>query len=123
MRDDVMKVKRNLVAAVALGTAVVCGAGLAGIAPALAADPPAHTVSREVGKPLKAAQDALTKGDYSTALAKLQEADGMAKKSAYEQHLIHEMEGYVYVRTKQYPQAAKALEPGLSDGFLSAEQV
>jgi tetratricopeptide (TPR) repeat protein len=123
MRDDVMKVKRTLVAAVAIGAAVVCCAGLAGVTRAQAADAPAHTVSREVGKPLKAAQDALAKQDYSTALAKLQEADAMPKKSAYEQHLIHEMEGYVYVRTKQYQQAAKALEPGLTDGFLAADQL
>ena len=117
-----MKVKRNLVAAVALGAAVMCGAGLAGIAPAQAAEP-AHTVSREVGKPLKAAQEDLTKGDYKDALAKLSEADAMPKKSPYEQHLIHEMEGYAYVRSHQYSQAAKALEPGLTDGFLDAKQI
>jgi tetratricopeptide (TPR) repeat protein len=122
MRDDVMKVKGNLVAAIALGAAVVCGASLAGVAPAMAAAP-AHTVSREVGKPLKAAQDDLQKGDYSGALAKLQQADAMPKKSPYEQHLIHEMEGYAYVRTKQYAQAAKALEPGLTDGFLDPQQI
>jgi len=123
MRDDVMKVKGNLVAAVALGAAVACGAGLAGISPAQAATAPAHTVSREVGKPLKAAQDDLKKGDYSGALDQLSKADAMPKKTPYEQHLIHEMEGYAYVRTKQYPQAAKALEPGLTDGFLDASQI
>ena len=117
-----MKLKRNLVAGAALGAAVLCGAGLAGVTPAQAADKPAHTVSREVGKPLKAAQEALQKGDYSTALAKLQEADGMPKKSPYEQHLIHEMQGYAYVRTKQYPQAAKALESELNDGFLTPDE-
>jgi tetratricopeptide (TPR) repeat protein len=122
MRDDVMKVKGNLIAAIALGAAVVCGASLAGITPALAAAP-AHTVSAKVGKPLKAAQDDLQKQDYKGALAKLQEADGMSGKSPYEQHLIHEMEGYAYVRTKQYPQAAKALEPGLTDGFLDPGQI
>lgn len=118
-----MKVKGNLVAAVALGAAVVCGASLAGITPAQAAEAPKHTVSREVGKPLKAAQDDLQKGDYKDALAKLSEADAMPKKSAYEQHLIHEMEGYAYVRSHQYSQAAKALEPGLTDGFLDAAQI
>jgi hypothetical protein len=116
MRDDVMKVKGKIFAA------VVCCAGLAGITPALAA-PPAHTVSREVGKPLKAAQEALQKGDYSTALQKLSEADAMPKKSPYEQFLIYEMEGYAYVRTHQYPQAAKALEGQMQGGFLSPEQV
>src|SRR6185437_12056129 len=124
MRDDVMKVKGNLVAAIALGAAVMCGAGLVGVTPAQAATAaPAHTVSREVGKPLKAAQYDLQKGDYSGALAKLNEADALPKKSPYEQHLIHEMEGYAYVRTKQYPQAAKALEPGLTDGFLDPQQL
>jgi tetratricopeptide (TPR) repeat protein len=118
-----MKVKGNLVAAVALGAAVLCGAGLLGVTPAMAAAPPAHTVSRAVGKPLKAAQDDLQKADYAGALAKLNEADAMPKKSPYEQHLIHEMEGYAYVRTKQYPQAAKALEPGLTDGFLDPQQI
>jgi hypothetical protein len=122
MRDDVMKVKGNLVAAIALGAAAVCGASLAGITPAMAAEP-AHTVSREVGKPLKAAQDDLKKNDYSGALEQLKTADALPKKSPYEEHLIHEMEGYAYVRTKQYPEAAKALEPGLTDGFLDKSQI
>ena len=117
-----MKVKGNLVAAVALGAAMACGASLAGITPARAAAP-AHTVSREVGKPLKAAQEDLQKADYSGALSKLNEADAMPKKTPYEQHLIHEMEGYAYVRTHQYAQAAKALEPGLTDGFLDPAQI
>ena len=124
MRNDVMKLKGNLIAAIAVGAAMAFGASLAGITPALAAaKDAAHSVSREVGKPLKAAQDDLQKNDYSGALAKLKEADGMPKKSPYEQHLIHEMEGYAYVRTKQYPEAAKALEYGLTDGFLDAQQI
>jgi tetratricopeptide (TPR) repeat protein len=123
MRDDVMKVKGNLVAAIALVAAVACGAGLAGITPAAAASKDAHTVSREVGKPLKAAQEDLKKNDYSGALQQLNTADALPKKTPYEQHLIHEMEGYAYVHTHQYPQAAKALEPGLTDGFLDAAQI
>ncbi len=118
-----MKVKGKLVAAAAIGAAMAFGASLAGITPAQAAASSKNTVSREVGKPLKAAQDDLQKSDYSGALAKLQEADGMPKKSPYEQHLIHEMEGYAYVRSHQYPQAAKALEPGLTDGFLDPQQI
>lgn len=118
-----MKVKRNVIAAAALGAAVICGAGLAGITPAQAKEPAHNTVSAAVGKPLKAAQEDLKKGNYSGALQKLQEADALPKKSPYEQHLIHEMEGYAYVRTHQYVQAAKALEPGLTDGFLDPKQI
>jgi tetratricopeptide (TPR) repeat protein len=121
MRDDVMKVKGNLVAAIAIGAAV---AGLAGIAPALAATKTATpTVSREVGKPLKAAQDDLKKADYTGALQQLDTADALPKKTAYEQYLINEMKGYAYVRTKQYPLAAKAFEAELSSGFTPPDQV
>ena len=117
-----MKVKGNLVAALALGAAMVCGAGLAGISPARAADAK-NTVSRAVGVPLQAAQKDLKKNDYAGALQELDKAQAVPKKSPYEQHLIHEMQGYAYVRTHQYVQAAKALEPGLTDGFLSPSQI
>jgi tetratricopeptide (TPR) repeat protein len=122
MRDDVMKVKGNLVAAIAIGATVACGAGLVGIAPAMAKQS-TPTVSREVGKPLKAAQDDLKKGDYTGALQQLDTADALPKKSPYEQYLINEMKGYAYVRTKQYPLAAKAFEAELSSGFTPPDQV
>lgn len=118
-----MKVKGNLVAAIAFGAAVVCGMGLTGVAPALAASPPAHTVSREVGKPLQAAKAALDKHDYSGALEKLNEADAVKKKSAYEEHLIHEMQGYAYVHTHNYAGAAKALEATLTDGQIDPKDI
>jgi tetratricopeptide (TPR) repeat protein len=122
MRDDFMKVKGNLCAAMALGAALTCAAVLAGVTPALAADKQ-PTVSRAVGKPLKAAQDDLQKADYTAALQKLDEADAVAKKSPYEVHLINEMRGYAYVRTHQYDKAAKSLEPALTDGFLPPSQI
>ncbi len=114
-----MKVKGKLVAAIAVGA---CVAGLAGIAPALAKEP-AHTVSAAIGKPLRAAQDDLKKGDYSGALEKLNEAEALPKKSPYEEHLIHEMKGYADVHTHDYAAAAKELEPGLTDGFLDPSQL
>ncbi len=117
-----MKVKGNVVAAIALGAAVACGAGLAGVTPALAKEA-SHTVSRAVGVPLQAAQKDLKKADYSAALQELDKAQAVSKKSPYEEHLIHEMQGYAYVRTHRYTQAAKALEPGLTDGFLSPSQI
>jgi tetratricopeptide (TPR) repeat protein len=119
-----MKVKGNLVAAIAIVAAVACGAGLAGITPAQAATKSTTpTVSREVGKPLKAAQDALKKGDYTGALQQLDTAEALPKKTGYEEYLINEMKGYAYVRTKQYPLAAKAFEAELSSGFTPPDQV
>src|SRR5579862_5925109 len=123
MQDDVMKLKSNLVAAIAVGAAML-GAALFGASPALAAaKDAAHSLTREEAKPLKAAQDALQKGDYNTALQKLDEADAVKKKSPYADHLIAEMRGYAYVRTHQYAQAEKALELTLTDGFLPPNQI
>jgi tetratricopeptide (TPR) repeat protein len=117
-----MKVKGNLAAAIALGAAMACGAALSAITPArAAAKPPALT--REEAKPLKAAQDALQKSDYTAALQALDKADALPKKSAYAQYLIDEMRGFAYVRTKQYPSAANAMEAELKSGFASPEQV
>ncbi|MFZ0502016.1 MAG: tetratricopeptide repeat protein [Steroidobacteraceae bacterium] len=118
-----MKVKGNLVAALAIGAAVAFGASLAGITPVLAKAAATPTVSREVGKPLKAAQDALKKGDYTGALQQLDTADALPKKTPYEQYLINEMKGYAYVRTKQYPLAEKAFEAELVSGFTPPDQV
>jgi hypothetical protein len=124
MRDDVMTVKGNLVAAIALAAAAVCGAGLAGTTPAMAATAaPAHTVSREVGVPLQAAKKDLDKGDYTGALQELDKADAVKKKSGYEQFLIDEMRGFAYVRTKQYDLAGKAFEAELASGSASPDQV
>jgi tetratricopeptide (TPR) repeat protein len=122
MRDDVMKVEGNLCSAIALGAALTCAAVLAGLTPALAASkPPALT--RDEAKPLKAAQDDLQKGSYDAALQELDKADALPKKSAYAQYLIDEMRGFAYVRTKQYPNAAKAMEAELNSGYAPADQV
>lgn len=116
-----MKVKRNVVAAIAVGAAVVCVASFAGVTPAFAAKE-GQTVSAAVGKPLKAASEALNKHDFTTAITKLNEADAMPKKSPYEQYLIDEMKGYAYVHTKQYPDAAKAMEAQLGSKFTTPDQ-
>jgi tetratricopeptide (TPR) repeat protein len=122
MRDDVMKVKLNLVAALAFGAAVICGCGLAGIAPAEAADS-SKTLSRAVGLPLQAAQKDLKKNDYQGALQELDKARAVAKKTPYEEYLINELSGFAYVRTKQYPEATKAFEAELTSGFTPPDQV
>ncbi|HEV2269537.1 MAG TPA: hypothetical protein VGR92_08770, partial [Steroidobacteraceae bacterium] len=120
-----MKVKGNLVAALALGAAVACSAGFAGITPAAAAskDTKNTITDRDVAIPLQAAQKSLKSGDYNGALQQLDKADGQSKKTPYEQFLIYEMRGFAYVRLKQYPQAAKAIEAQLQSGFLAPDQV
>lgn len=105
------------VALLAFGSATVSGTASA----ADAAKGP--TVSKNLAKPLKAAQEALAKKDWRGALEKLDAADAASGKSPYDQHLIAEMRGFAYVRLNNYPEAAKNLEAGLNSGFLAQEDV
>jgi tetratricopeptide (TPR) repeat protein len=79
-------------------------------------------VSKAAAKPLKAAQEAMQAKNYPEALNKLKEVQGLAGTSPYDQHLMNEMFGFVYVRTGNYAEAAKALEAGLNSGFLEASE-
>jgi len=115
-----MKATSKLVLALAWG-AVALSAGFVSSTPAYAQDKP--KVSSKVAKPLKAAQDAMSAQKYDEALAKLKEVQGIDGKSPYDEHLVNEMLGFVYVRTKQFPEAAKALEAGLNSGFLEESEV
>ena len=84
---------------------------------------PKHTVSKALGKPLKAAQDAMTAKKYPEAIAKLKEAEAMSGKSPWDEHLINEMYGYTYAHTGDFPNAAKAYEATLSDGFVDQADI
>ncbi|MDB6087490.1 MAG: hypothetical protein JWN85_274 [Gammaproteobacteria bacterium] len=115
-----MKVTPSLFATLVLGVAVVGATSFVPGRTAAAADKKdeKQTVSKALAKPLKAAQDAMQAKKYPDALAKLKEVDAMPGKSPYDQHLINEMLGFTYVRMQNYPDASKALEAGLNDGFL-----
>ena len=88
-----------------------------------AADQPKHTVSREIGKDLQAAQAADQKGDYQEALSHLDKANAYAKKTPYDQHTINELARYAYLKTKNYDAAVKPMESLIDDGFTDPGEV
>lgn len=106
----------------ALASLVLLG-GVIGAAPLAIAQEGGPTVSKGVAKPLKAAQEAMQKKEWQTALAKLNEADAVSGRSAYDNFLISEMRGYIYVRTNNFAEAARNLEAGLNSGLLPAADV
>jgi predicted Zn-dependent protease len=61
--------------------------------------------------------------DYPGALAKLKEVEGISGKTPYDEYLMNEMYGFTYVRTNDYPSAAKYLEMGLNSGLLDPAEV
>lgn len=106
-----------------IAAAAVAAAGVLGSAAVLAADTPSKpTNSAKLAKPLKAAHDDLDAKKYPEAIAKLKEADGIAGKTPYDQHMINEMLAFAYIRTNDYADAAKAMEPEVEDGFTPANE-
>ena len=115
----------------ALSTLILCAAmtAAAGLLPSHGAraaeekEKEKKTVSKDLAKPLKAAQDALQQKKYQDAISKLKEAEGNPKKTPYDQHIINQLEGYAYARTNNYPEAAKAFEAELNDGYIDPNDV
>jgi len=80
------------------------------------------TVSQEVGKPLKEAQEASQKKQWDVALEKIREAQ-KKKKTPFEEFKINEFLGYIYANHKKSAEAAGAFEAQLNSGFLPPDKV
>jgi len=122
MRNNTMKVTALSIRVLVAGAAIIAAAGLVAATPAFAAEGK-QTNSAKLAKPLKEAHDDLNAKKYADAIAKLREAEGMAGKTPYDQHLINDMLGFAYARTQNYAEAAKAWEAELDDGFIPQSEV
>jgi hypothetical protein len=116
-----MKTKSTVFAAMLSGAALVGTMTFVPSGSAVAQEK--HTVSKELGKPLKAAQDAITAKKFPEAVARLKEADASPKKTPWDQHVINELGAYAYARTGNSAEAEKANEALLTDGFTSQAQM
>ena len=128
MRKTTMNVKSSLAAALVLGVAYVGVTSVVSLVPtrtATAADEKKPTVSKELAKTLKAAQDAVQAKPpkYQDALAKLKEAESSPKKSPYDEHVINELSAFAYAHTNQFPEAARANEALINDGFTEQSEM
>jgi len=93
MHNHTMQAPGKAVAAFFLALALIGAGGLLASRSAAAADEKKKdTVSRELAKPLKAAQDDIQAKKYSDALAKIKEADGNPKKTPFDEHVINQLE-------------------------------
>jgi tetratricopeptide (TPR) repeat protein len=110
----------NVVAALVLGAAVAGVTNLVPVSTVVAADKDKkdeNKVSRDLAKPLKAAQDALQAQKYDEAVTHLKEAESNAKKTPYDEHVINQLAGVTYARMNNFPEAEKAFEAQVDDGF------
>ena len=89
----IVKKLRAVAMALVLGTAAVAAAGALMVTPAEAA------VRASVGKPLQAAQAAAAAGNYSAAMARVHEAEGVGGLTAEEQKIINQMKDYIAAKS------------------------
>ena len=122
MRNTTMKITALSIRALLAGLAIIAAAGLVAATPAFAAEGK-QTNSPKLGKPLKEAHDDLNAKKYADAITKLREAEGIAGKTPYDQHLINDMLGFAYARIQNYAEAAKAWEAELDDGFTAQSEI
>jgi len=80
-------------------------------------------VSEKVGKPLQEAQKAIQEKDFNKALAKLEEAKAVDKRTPYENYVISQFETNAYVGLKQYDKAARAIQATIDSGIAAPEEV
>src|SRR5215213_3874684 len=105
-------------------SAALAMAGWAGIAGTLLVVPATaeaqQKVSAKVGVPLKAAQDAIQRKKWDSALGKIKEADGTPGKTPFDQYKINELLWYVYLQQGRNADAARVLEGQLASGQVPA---
>jgi tetratricopeptide (TPR) repeat protein len=128
MRNYIMnansKTVRRAVGLGVIGAALVGAVAVMSGNPAFAADEKKkNTVSKELAKTLKEASDAVNAKKYSEALAKLKDAEANPKKTPYDEHIINELAGVAYAKTNNYPEASKAFEAEINDGFLDEKEI
>src|SRR5690606_22246015 len=83
----------------------------------------AEQFSAAVGKPLKAAQDAIKGKQWNVALDRLKEAQAVANKKPHEQYAIDQLLAYVHYTQRRYGDAAAAYERMIESGQMPAAEV
>jgi tetratricopeptide (TPR) repeat protein len=111
-----MKVRARLFAALILGAAVAASAVLVPATSAFAQEKGPKN-SPALAKPLAAANEALKAKNYSDAITKLRAAESVPGKTPADQYIIDEMLAFAYIKTQNYPEAAKVMEAKLDSGL------
>jgi len=112
--------------ALTLGISLALGGGMAASAllPAVAvAADAAQTIGPKVGKPMKAAQEAMQAKKWPEALAKVKEAQAIEGKTPFEEYQINEFLGFILINQKDYAGASAAFERNIASGQVPAAEL
>jgi tetratricopeptide (TPR) repeat protein len=116
----IMRPVAKQLAAALLGATLLLAANFLPIATSAAADKPDDKpkISAAAGKTLKAAQDALEKQDYPTALTHLKETEALPNKTDFDEYTLNQMYLFYYSRTNDMADAEKVLEYLVGSPYL-----
>src|ERR1041385_2313716 len=115
-----MKKKMNLPAALFAGAVLAFGT-CAVVAPVQAADKPMNT--KAAGAKLQDAKKSLDAQKYPEAIQKLKDAQNTSGRNAYDDFLINQMLSFAYLKTNNYADAEKVLEPMLNSEYVPKSEL
>ena len=115
-----MKKKMNLPAAL-FASAVMAFGTCAVVAPVQAADKPMNT--KAAGAKLQDAKKALDAKRYPDAITRLKEAQGISGKNGYDDFVINQMLSFAYLKTNNFAEAEKVLEPMLNSEYVPKSEL
>ncbi len=111
---------RNTLTGMAVGLSL--GAALAFSSMAFAQNK-GPTISKNVGKPLQAAQAAMNAKKYPECISKAREADAAAGKTPYDDYAINQILGFCSIRVNDLQTAARSLELTLNSEYMPQDEV
>ena len=114
---------RSIAVAISLALGAVAPAVTLLAPTAQAAEQQNKITTKAVAAPLKAAQEAMQKKQWDTALTEIKKAQAVEKKTPFEAYQIDEFMGYVLIQQKKFGEAAPVFERMLNSGLMPAEQV
>jgi len=114
---------RSIAVAISLALGAVVPAVTLLAPAAQAAEQQNKITTKAVAVPLKAAQEAMQKKQWDTALAEIKKAAAVDKKTPFEAYQIDEFMGFVLIQQKKFGEAAPVFERMLNSGLMPADQV
>ena len=114
---------RSIAVAISLAVGAIVPAVTLLAPTAQAAEQQNKITTKAVAAPLKAAQEAMQKKQWDTALTEIKKAQAVEKKTPFEAYQIDEFMGYVLIQQKKFGEAAPVFERLLNSGLMPADQV
>jgi tetratricopeptide (TPR) repeat protein len=115
MRNTIMKVTA-LFNRAAIAAMTIAAIGVVASGNSIAAEKAKNSAA--LAKPLSEANNDIKAKKYSEAISTLKQAEGMSGKTPADQFLIDQMLSFAYIKTQNYPEAAKAMEAELDSGLV-----